>query len=191
MTYTSSYNTSGAGEAAIIGFIFLATALFFLLIVLLYSVPLMVTMWRLAEKAGKPGWTQIVPYYNLFVQNEIAGTPSYYPIVATICSVAAVLPFVGVFTPVVGTVFSILILVGMLQRFTLTSGQIALIILLPIVAVFSLKDVAYRGPAPQPVHPQQPYPPAHVPPAPVSTPPTPVAPASSKSNSPKKKSSEM
>lgn len=163
-TNYSDYQGTGLDEPFVWAIV-LGTVGFVILLVLLHAIPYAIVMWRLAEKAGKPGWTQIVPYYNLFVQSEIAGTPSYYPVVAAICSVAAVLPFVGMLTPLVGSVFSILILIGMLQRYTLTGGQIALILLLPIVAVFTVKDVTYRGPAPQPV-PMQPQPPAHVPPAP-------------------------
>ena len=33
----------------------------------------MIGMWKLFEKAGKPGWAAIVPIYNYFVLNEIAG----------------------------------------------------------------------------------------------------------------------
>lgn len=31
--------------------------------------------WMLYDKAGKPGWTSIVPFYNLYVLTEIVGRP--------------------------------------------------------------------------------------------------------------------
>ena len=35
-------------------------------------------MWKVFEKAGKPGWAAIVPIYNLIVLLEIAGKPLWW-----------------------------------------------------------------------------------------------------------------
>ena len=35
------------------------------------SVLLIVAMWRIFQKAGKPGWAAIVPFYNIYVMYEI------------------------------------------------------------------------------------------------------------------------
>lgn len=37
-----------------------------------------VAMWKLFEKAGKPGWASIVPVYNIIVLFEIIGYKWYY-----------------------------------------------------------------------------------------------------------------
>ena len=37
-----------------------------------FVVPTIAGMWKLFEKAGKPGWAAIIPFYNMFVLNEIA-----------------------------------------------------------------------------------------------------------------------
>ena len=35
------------------------------------SVLLIVAMWRIFQKAGKPGWASIVPFYNIYIMYEI------------------------------------------------------------------------------------------------------------------------
>jgi hypothetical protein len=35
-------------------------------------------MWKVFEKAGKPGWAAIVPFYNLFVLLQIVGKPLWW-----------------------------------------------------------------------------------------------------------------
>ncbi|MEL7591355.1 MAG: DUF5684 domain-containing protein, partial [Anaerolineaceae bacterium] len=35
-------------------------------------------MWRIFVKAGKPGWTAIVPIYNVLVELEIVGRPWWW-----------------------------------------------------------------------------------------------------------------
>jgi hypothetical protein len=35
-------------------------------------------MWRIYEKAGKPGWASIIPIYNILVQLEILGRPWWW-----------------------------------------------------------------------------------------------------------------
>ena len=39
---------------------------------LVFVVPTVAGMWKLFEKAGKPGWASLVPFYNIFVLNEVA-----------------------------------------------------------------------------------------------------------------------
>ncbi len=35
-------------------------------------------MWRVFEKAGKPGWASLIPFYNVWVLCEIAGRPGWW-----------------------------------------------------------------------------------------------------------------
>jgi hypothetical protein len=35
-------------------------------------------VWRVYEKAGKPGWTSLIPIYNTIVLLEIAGKPIWW-----------------------------------------------------------------------------------------------------------------
>jgi len=38
-------------------------------------VVVIIGLWKTFEKAGKPGWASIIPFYNLYVLTEIAGRP--------------------------------------------------------------------------------------------------------------------
>jgi len=53
-------------------------------------------IWKVFEKAGKPGWAIIVPFYNVYVMLQIAGRPGWWLILAFIPLVnliLLVLPF--------------------------------------------------------------------------------------------------
>jgi uncharacterized membrane protein YoaK (UPF0700 family) len=59
----------------------LVAALFggvFLLIWLAVIVLVFVSLWKLFEKAGKPGWAGIIPIYNTIVLLEIVGRPLWW-----------------------------------------------------------------------------------------------------------------
>lgn len=47
---------------------------FYLLIIVIY----IAGMWRIFEKAGKPGWAAIIPIYNIIVLLEIVGKPWWW-----------------------------------------------------------------------------------------------------------------
>jgi hypothetical protein len=43
-----------------------------------FAVLLGASMWRIFEKAGLPGWTSLVPFYNTYLQLKIAGRPGWW-----------------------------------------------------------------------------------------------------------------
>ena len=49
-------------------------ALFYVGILVLYVIGL----WKVFEKAGKPGWAAIIPIYNIIVLLEIVGKPVWW-----------------------------------------------------------------------------------------------------------------
>jgi hypothetical protein len=49
-----------------------------LLIWLVVLVALIVAMWKIFAKAGKPGWAAIVPIYNIWVLLQIIGRPGWW-----------------------------------------------------------------------------------------------------------------
>ncbi len=55
-----------------------AVAMVILLIELVLLVVVIIGMWKVFEKAGKPGWAAIVPIYNIIVLLEIAGKPIWW-----------------------------------------------------------------------------------------------------------------
>ncbi len=60
-----------------------------LIIYVLIILVMIASMWKIFEKAGKPGWTAIVPIYNLVVLLEIVGKPTWWVILFLI-------PFVNI-----------------------------------------------------------------------------------------------
>lgn len=55
-----------------------AVAMVILLIELVLLLVMIIGMWKVFEKAGKPGWAAIIPIYNIIVLLEIAGKPIWW-----------------------------------------------------------------------------------------------------------------
>lgn len=92
---------------------------FLMLINLAVMIFMIVVMWKIFTKAGKPGWAAIVPIYNIIIMLEIAGKPLWWIILF--------------FIPFVNIVISILAIAGMAQNFGKGAGYVVGLILLPIV----------------------------------------------------------
>ncbi len=70
----------GAALAALAGFGLCIAAIMMVILVLV-----MVGLWKMFAKAGRPGWAAIVPFYGDMIRNEIAGVPvvwTYYTWIA-------------------------------------------------------------------------------------------------------------
>ncbi len=50
------------------------------LVLLAAAVVMVVSMWRLFERAGQPGWAALVPIYNMVVLLRVAGRPEWWVI---------------------------------------------------------------------------------------------------------------
>ena len=61
----------------------------FLLLLLVIGVVMVVSLWKIFEKAGKPGWACLVPIYNNMVMAEIGGKDSLFGLLPLI-------PYIGV-----------------------------------------------------------------------------------------------
>jgi len=60
----------------------------FMLLSLAFSVFMIICMWKVYKKAGKPGWASIIPIYNIWVLYEITGFNGAL-------SLLILIPFVG------------------------------------------------------------------------------------------------
>ena len=67
---------------------------FIMAITLIIAILVIVGQWKVFVKAGKPGWTAIVPIYNNIVLLEIADLPTWYIILYFI-------PFANIYVQVV------------------------------------------------------------------------------------------
>lgn len=112
----------GGGISPLVGLIWLAVVVF-----------LIVAVWKVFTKAGKPGWASLVPIYNAYVMLVIAGKPGWW--------------LVLMFIPVANLVVGILASIGLAQRFGKGGGFAAGLILLPIVFVpiLGFGSAKYQG----------------------------------------------
>ncbi len=53
-------------------------------------VVLIIAMWKIFEKAGKPGWASIVPFYNIIVLLQIVEKPWWWLLLMMIPYVGAI-----------------------------------------------------------------------------------------------------
>ena len=88
-----------AAGFAVIGVIMIIS----LIISLALALPVIVGMWKVFTKAGKPGWAAIIPIYNVIVLLEVVGKPVWWIALLLI-------PFVNV-------VISILLNLALAERF--------------------------------------------------------------------------
>jgi len=113
-----------------------AAAGLIILVELALVVVLVVSMWRIFEKAGKPGWAAIIPIYNIIVMLEIVGMPMWWIILFII--------------PLANIVASVMLAINMAKSFgkDATFGVLALfccsIVGYPMLA---FGDAQYQGPS--------------------------------------------
>lgn len=68
MTYTYNYDVSNIDSS-----IFGATMLGYLVVLLAVYILMIIAMWKVFTKAGKPGWASLIPVYNMVVMYQIVG----------------------------------------------------------------------------------------------------------------------
>jgi hypothetical protein len=104
--------------------------------VLIILLVVVVGMWKVFEKAGKPGWASLIPIYSNVVLDEIIGKPVWWIVLWLIPCTA---PFVA-----------IVALLELAKVFGKSSAFAIGLILLPVVFVpiLGFGDAQYRKPAP-------------------------------------------
>jgi len=125
-TQTQASGAGGAFGAAVFGIVMIFQIVIFLLLV----IPAIIVNWKIVSKAGEPGWSSIVPVYNIIILNKIAGTPSWYVLLALI--------------PGVSLIGIILIYIELSKKYS-KPVTIWLSILIPIVALFMIGKTEYIG----------------------------------------------
>ena len=63
--------------------------LIFGIIILAIVIVIIVSMWKIFDKAGQPGWAAIVPFYNIFIFTQIIRKPGWWVILMLI-------PYIGI-----------------------------------------------------------------------------------------------
>ena len=117
------YNYGYEGGIGIVGWFFYIAVIVFML----------VTMWKVYVKAGKPGWASLIPFYNILVMLEIVGKPWWYLLL--------------MFIPVVNIVISIMVTLDTAKVFGKGSGFGVGLIFLPFIfyPILAFGDAKYQG----------------------------------------------
>ncbi len=89
--------------------------IFFMLIFVL----IIVSMWRIYQKAGQPGWASIVPIYNYIVLLEMIGKPTWWILL--------------LFIPFINVIFIIIIFHNLSKSFGQDIGFTLGLIFLPFI----------------------------------------------------------
>lgn len=114
--FNSSSSAASAGTSAAMMVIMLV----FVVAMLLVSVLMIVSMWKLFEKAGKPGWASIVPFYNTYVMVEIAGRPAWWFAIILL-------------VPLLNVVFSIIVTIDFVKAYGKGTGYGVLSLFFPFI----------------------------------------------------------
>lgn len=132
MTYTYNYNVSSA-DASVFG----AAMLGYLAVLLVVYILVIIAMWKVFTKAGKPGWASLIPVYNIIVMFQIVGLNPWLLLLYLI-------PFVNW---IVALVLSIMQNVKLAKVFGKSTGfAIGLIFLNPIfLLILGFSDAKYVG----------------------------------------------
>lgn len=110
-----------------------STNALFIIIPLALVVLVIVSMWKVFEKAGRPGWASIIPFYNTYVILMIAGKPGWWLLLY--------------FIPIVNLVIMIIVMIDFARSFGKGAGfgvglTFLSIIFMPILA---FGDAKYSG----------------------------------------------
>lgn len=138
------------GLAAVVGLVIL----FLIVFVLFYVIPILITTILLYSKAGKPGWAAIVPIYSSVVEAEIGKKPVWMGWLTGSLLLASnildrsndsIINALGSLVGLAAFVFSIILLIGFIKAYRASAGFWVAYLLLPIVAVFLVKNVSYAA----------------------------------------------
>lgn len=97
---------------------------------------LIAAIWKIFEKAGKPGWAALIPFYNIIVILEIVGKPWWWL-------------FAMIFVPLGNFIWGIWAINLLAKSFGKNEGFTLGLILLPFIfyPILGFGNEEYQGPA--------------------------------------------
>jgi hypothetical protein len=98
--YATTTMLYGSSNTHISGTVFTVILVILIPIIILE----VVGMWKVFQKAGRPGWAAIIPLYNYWVLFEIAGKPGWW----VFGFLASIIPLIGWILPVVLEIIAVL-----------------------------------------------------------------------------------
>lgn len=138
MNYNVTYDSNvvnAAATGALAGM-----AVFMLIISIALAVFGIIVMWKLFDKAGKPGWAAIVPFYNLYVLFEITWGNGWLFLLTFL----AIIPIVG---SIAVLVIMIITMVKLAKAFGKSGGFAVGLVFLTLIfeAILAFGDSKYVG----------------------------------------------
>lgn len=129
MTYSYYY-----GDPDMLGLIFGAYMSIVSFVALIFSIMVIVGMWKVFKKAGEPGWASIIPFMNSYKLFKIAWGNGWL--------------FLLCFIPIVNLVVGIMVSIKMARAFGKGTGFAVGLILLPSIfyIILGFSDAVYYGP---------------------------------------------
>ena len=93
---------------------------------------IIIGLWKVFVKAGKPGWASIVPIYNVIVLLEIAGKPLWW--------------FILMLIPFVNFIVAIIVLIAVARNFGKGVGFAIGMVFLPFIfiPILGFGDAKYQ-----------------------------------------------
>jgi hypothetical protein len=94
---------------------------------------LIISNWKIFEKAGEPGWAAIIPIYNIIILLKIVGRPIWWIVLLLI-------PFLNI-------IFLIIVVLDLAKAFNKGSGFAIGLLLLGIIffPILAFGDAQYVG----------------------------------------------
>ena len=104
------------------------------LVQLCFIVLMILSMWRIFEMAGRPGWASLIPFYNGYVLFEIAGKPGWWLLLLLV--------------PLVNIVIVVIASIGLARSFGKQDMFAAGLVLLPFIfyPILAFGESEYVGP---------------------------------------------
>ena len=106
----------------------------FVIFIVVLAVIYIAAQWRIYEKAGKPGWAVLIPFYNFIVLLEIVGKPWWWLLL--------------MFIPVVNLVIGIWVVNLLSKSFGQNEGFTLGLLFLSIIfyPMLAFGNYEYKGP---------------------------------------------
>lgn len=136
-TYDATTTSLDAAEAAGIMGVIAGMGAFVWIITMAVSIIMIVSMWKIFQKAGKPGWAALIPIYNTVVLFQITG-------INPLLLLLALIPVVGSIAIII---LSFLSYINLAKAFGKSGGFAVGLILLNVIfmPMLAFSDAEYQG----------------------------------------------
>lgn len=114
--------------------------LVFWLVLLTIAVVSIAGMWKTFEKAGKPGWGVLIPFYNTYLMLKIGGNSGWW--------------MLGLLVPIVGFLVALKMTIDIAERFGrgILFGLGLGILSFVFFPILGFGDATYRAPETETIH---------------------------------------